>query len=106
MKKFKLEDFTRGWIVGDFTPTILHSKDFEFMVREYKKDDKEDRHMHKIAEEITVIVSGKFMMNGELLSKGDIVHLLPGENTDFVCIEDGVTAVVKTPSVKNDKYLV
>lgn len=106
MKKYRLENFTRGWVVGDFEPNIIRSKDFEVMVRYYKAGDTEAKHVHKIADEITIIVSGKFTMNGEILEAGDIVHLLPGEPTDFACLEDGANAVIKTPSVMGDKYLV
>jgi quercetin dioxygenase-like cupin family protein len=105
MKKYQSKDFTRGWMVGDFTPAIIRTRAFEFMVRNYSKGDKEQRHMHKIADEITVVVSGKFRMNEEVLDQGDIVHLLPGDASDFECMEDGAIAVVKTPSAAGDKYL-
>ena len=106
MKKYKLDSFTRGWIVGDFEPNILKTKDFEFMVHYYKSGESEAKHEHRIADEITVIVYGTFLMNGEKLSKGDVVHLIPGTAADFECLEDGATAVIKTPSVKGDKYIV
>ena len=106
MQKHKLENFTRGWLVGDFSPTILPSKDFEFMVRAYKKGDVEAKHVHRIAHEITVAVTGRYKMNGEILEQGDVIHLNPGDSADFECLEDGWTAVVKTPSIKGDKYLV
>lgn len=106
MKKYRLESFTRGWVVGDFEPSIIRSKDFEVMVRYYKKGDKEAKHVHKIADEITIITSGKFLMNGDVLSAGDIVHLFPGDPTDFECLEDGANTVIKVPSVMGDKYLV
>lgn len=106
MKKYRLENFTRGWVVGDFEPNIIRSKDFEVMVRYYKKGDKEARHVHKIADEITIIVSGRFLMNGEEVVAGDIVHLFPGDPTDFECLEDGANTVIKMPSVMGDKYLV
>ncbi|MFO0743482.1 MAG: hypothetical protein U0469_00285 [Candidatus Paceibacterota bacterium] len=106
MKKYNLDLFTRGWIVGDFEPNILKTKDFEFMVRSYKEGDSEEKHEHRVADEITVIVSGKFIMNNEVLQAGDIVHLPPGTPADFMCLIDGATAVIKTPSVKGDKYIV
>jgi quercetin dioxygenase-like cupin family protein len=106
MKKHRLENFHRGWLVGDFEPSIIRIKDFEFMVRHYTQGETEARHVHKCADEITVVVSGQFKMNGELLSSGDIVHLNPGDSADFECLEDGATAVIKTPSVIGDKYLV
>ena len=104
MEKYKLSDFTKGWVVGDFEPTIIPTKDFEFMVREYKKGDKDARHVHKVAHEVTVFVSGVYKMNGVLVRKGDVIHLKPGTASEFECIEDGAVAVIKTPSVKGDKY--
>lgn len=106
MKKYNLNQFTRGWVVGDFEPNIIRSKDFEVMVRYYKKGDVESKHMHKIADEITIIVSGEFKMNGEILKAGDIIHLSPGDETDFECLSDGANTVIKTPSVMGDKYLI
>lgn len=106
MRQYRLEDFTRGWLVGDFEPNIIRTKEFEVMVRYYKAGDTEAKHVHKIADEITVIVSGKFKMNGEEVGPGDIVHLFPGDPTDFACLEDGATTVIKRPSVMGDKYLV
>ncbi|TRZ53061.1 hypothetical protein D4R99_01510 [bacterium] len=104
MKQYKLKDFTKGWLIGDFEPNIFRTKDFEFMVRSYKKGDMEARHVHKIAQEVTVIVSGAFLMNGKKLEAGDAVLLAPGESADFECLEDGANAVIKTPSVSGDKY--
>lgn len=106
MKRYSLKDFTRGWIIGDFEPSIVRTKDFEFMVRYYKAGDKEKKHVHKIADEITVIINGIFKMNGQQLEAGDIIHLAPNEPVDFECIEDGANAVIKQPSVAGDKYLV
>jgi quercetin dioxygenase-like cupin family protein len=106
MKIHKLADFTRGWVVGDFKPAVLNSKDFEFMVREYKKGEKDPNHIHKIAHEITVIVSGKCKMFNKIMGPGDIIHLEPNDASDFEALEDTVLAVVKTPSVIGDKYLV
>jgi quercetin dioxygenase-like cupin family protein len=105
-KRYRIEDFTRGWLVGNFTPAILKSDDFEFMVRFYKKGEVDPKHVHIIAHEITVVVSGRHSISGTIVEPGDIVHLKPGIiMTRFECLEDGALAVIKTPSVKGDKYL-
>lgn len=104
MKVHKAKNFTKGWFIGDFNPTLLSSREFEAAIKFYVKGDCESAHMHKIAAEFTVIGSGKFKMNERVLSPGDIVEVAPGEAADFTCLEDGVTFVIKSPSVPNDKY--
>jgi len=106
MQLKKLSDFIKGWIVGDFEPSLIKTKDFEVAVKEYQTGDKEQAHLHKVAEEITVIVSGKFKMNEQILIKGDIIHLEPGESADFECLATGATTVIKMPSVQGDKYII
>jgi quercetin dioxygenase-like cupin family protein len=105
MKKYRLDQFTRGWFIGDFEPSIFRTKHFEIMVRSYKKGDSEAKHVHKKADEITVIVSGTFKINGDIVKAGDICHLSPGEPAEFECMEDGANMVVKMPSVVGDKYV-
>ena len=106
MKTRKLSEFTRGWFIGDFFPTLVQTKDFEVAVKEYKKGDSEDAHYHKVADEITVVLYGKCSINGKVFGKGDIVWNEPGEVAKFEALEDMTNVVVKIPSVKGDKYLV
>ena len=68
--------------------------------------EKEAAHVHKVATELTMIVSGQVKMNGRVFAAGDIVVLKPGEATDFEALTDTTTTVVKLPSAKGDKYLV
>ena len=105
MKVAKLEDMVKGWVVGNFDPTLIKTNDVEVAVKMYKKGDYEEKHYHKIATEITVIVSGKVKMNNVEYSKGDIIVIEPNESTDFEALEDTVNTVVKFPGSNNDKYL-
>ncbi|MBT5491118.1 hypothetical protein HOK00_02105 [bacterium] len=105
MKVAKLEDMVKGWFVGNFDPTLLKTNDVEIAVKEYKKGDYEEKHYHKIATEITVIVSGRVKMNDVEYKKGDIIVTEPFEATDFEALEDTVNTVVKYPGANNDKYL-
>lgn len=107
MKIAKLEDMIKGWFVGNFEPTLLKTNDVEVAVKSYKKGDYEEKHYHKIATEITVIITGRVKMNGVEYKAGDIVVMEPMESTDFECLEDGTkNVVVKYPGANNDKYLV
>lgn len=105
MKTAKLEDMIKGWFIGNFEPTLLRTNDVEVAVKSYNKGDYEEKHYHKIATEITVIVSGKVKMNGIEYSKGDIVVMEPNEATDFECLENGTqNVVVKLHGANDDKY--
>lgn len=105
MERYRLDDMTRGWFVGDFTPTALATRAAEVGIKHYRAGDREARHYHKIAQEITVIQSGRVQMNGVEYATGDIVVINPMESTDFVVLEDTVTVVVKVPGAVDDKYL-
>ena len=57
-----LDAMIGGWFVGDFEPSVIRTKDFEVAVKKYKAGDKEARHIHKVATELTVIISGKVLI--------------------------------------------
>jgi len=105
MKKFNLNDFIKGWFVGCFEPTISKTPHFEVAIKRYNKGEYESSHIHKISQEITVIIEGEVEMNGEKYKKNDILLISPNESTDFKCLTDVITCVVKIPSIKNDKYV-
>ncbi len=99
-----LRDMIGGWFIGDFEPSVFRTKEFEVAIKKYSAGDKEPRHMHKVAVEFTVIVSGRVKMNSEEYGEGDIICIIPNESSDFEVLEDTVTVVVKKPSVAGDKY--
>ncbi len=105
MKKARLEDFVRGWFIGDFEPSMLKTDAAEVAYKTYEAGDYEEFHHHKIATEITVIVKGRAEMNGVEYGRGDVVVIEPGEGTDFRALTDAENVVVKVPCVKGDKYL-
>ena len=105
MKIDKLSDMTKGWVVGDFKPTLLKTQDVEVAVKVYVEGECEEMHYHKLATEITIIVSGLVKMNGVKYKSGDIITILPFESTDFEALKDTVTTVIKHPGATNDKYL-
>ena len=106
MQVLKLSDFTKGWVVGDFEPSIIRTKEVEVSVRFYDEGYTEPAHVHKVATEITIIHDGVYDMNGTMLKRGDVMVLNPGDPTAFKCIEAGSNTVIKMPSVIGDKYLV
>ena len=106
MKKDRLDSFVKGWVVGNFEPTLFQTDDFEVAVKNYKEGDYEEKHYHKVATEWTIISKGRVLMNGVEYSEGDVITIEPNEATDFKVLEDTTTTVIKIPCVKGDKYLV
>ena len=101
----KLADMTRGWFVGAFTPALAHTDAVEVAVQHFAAGTEEAEHHHRIATEITVIVSGRAVMCGRELAAGDVIVLPPGTASSFRALEDTVTTVVKHPGALGDKYL-
>jgi quercetin dioxygenase-like cupin family protein len=105
MKVTKLDSMKGGWFVGNFDPSLYKTNDVEVAVKRYNAGDYEDWHYHKIATEITTIISGRVEMNGEIYNKGDVIVIEPGQGTDFRAIIETVNVVVKIPGANDDKYL-
>lgn len=102
----RLSDMVGGWMVGSFEPTCYQTSNFEVACKQYQPGDIDQAHVHLVATEVTLIATGRALMNGRELIAGDIVTIAPGEATDFHALEATTTVVVKVPSVPGDKYLV
>jgi quercetin dioxygenase-like cupin family protein len=102
----KLEQFIKGWLVGDFEPALFKTKEVEVGVKYYKAGEKEEKHYHKIATEYSVVLHGTVRMLNQIFKQGEIITVLPGIENQFECLEDACVMVIKTPSVIGDKYIV
>jgi len=105
MKHARLEDMVKGWFVGGFDPTAHGTQACEVAVKRYAAGEREAAHFHKVATEITLVLSGRVRMAGREWGEGDIVVLQPGEPTDFEALTEAVNVVVKTPGALNDKFV-
>lgn len=100
----KIQKYTRGWIVGDFEPSVHKTESFEVGVVSHKKDEVWPAHYHKKSREINVLISGKMKIHDRDIFEGDIFILEPWEIADPVFLEDCKVLVIRTASVKGDKY--
>lgn len=101
-----IKNFTKGWIIGNFDPSIVKTKDIEIGLKYYNKGQIDDEHYHKIITEYTIVVYGKVKMLDNVYSNGDIIKIVPMQINKFECLEDACVLVIKTPSIIDDKYLV
>lgn len=106
MNNAHYKDMIKGWFVGGFSPTAYSTQVCEVAVKNYKQGENETAHFHKVATEITLVLSGQIRMAGKEWSAGDIIVLEPGEISEFEALTDAVNVVVKVPGVLDDKYVV
>jgi quercetin dioxygenase-like cupin family protein len=100
----KITDYTRGWFIGNFEPSLLKTSDFEVGLLTHKKGEYWAPHYHKESVEYNVLVTGKMTVQGKVLNSGDVFAFQKGEVADPVFHEDCTLVVVKVPSIPSDKF--
>jgi hypothetical protein len=105
LNKFKLEEFTLGWVVGNFSPSLHLTTDFEFGVKYFKSGDCEPRHYQTVARELSIVVTGSCRIGSFRLESGEGLMIEAGEEADFEALSDCAIAVIKWPSLPADKIL-
>jgi hypothetical protein len=104
MKTSKLSECgDRGWFIGDFAKAAYQTKDFEIT---YQKNSRGQTasHIHKIVHEITLVISGRQICNGQMFKTGDICILEPGDISQIEYLEETEVVTIKVPSVPSDKH--
>ena len=104
MQRYKLSECgARGWFIGDFIGAVHRTKDFEVT---YQKNPRSQTasHIHKLAYEITLVISGCQICNGEMFKAGDICVLEPGDISQIEYLEETEVVTIKVPSIPNDKH--
>lgn len=104
MKVSRIEDYTRGWFVGNFEPSCFNTKNFEVGLLNHKKGEYWPSHTHKVATEINLLIEGEMTIQNRKLLSGDVFILEPNEIADPIFLTDCKLVVIKTPSLPNDKY--
>ncbi len=106
MVRFKLDEFNRGWFIGDFLPSILRTKDFEVGILKHRAGEDWPEHYHKKADEYNVLIEGYMSVNDMYFCPGDVFVIEKGETSKPHFSTDCTLVVIKVPSVIGDKYVV
>ncbi len=106
MKITNLKNFINGWFIGDFNPTLVRTKNFEVCLKEHKKNEQTFPHLHTSSTEFNLIVSGRTLVNGHRLKKGDLFVYEKNEVSNVVFLTNTLLLIIRIPSAPNDKVLV
>lgn len=104
MEIIRFEKMKGGWFVGNFEPAAYRTDKFEVCYKKHHKGEKWDIHYHKIATEINYLIDGKMIIQGKYLVSGDVFIIHPYEISNPEFITDCAIIVVKTRSIRGDKY--
>lgn len=104
MRVERIENFNRGWFIGNFDPAIYKTREFEVGILTHTKGEEWKAHYHTSIE-INYIIQGQMLMHGKLLQQGDVFVMEPYEVADPQFLTDCVVVVVKAPSVPGDKFI-
>jgi len=106
MKVGTLNDFYRGWVIGNFEPSLLKTENFEVGILHHPKGEIWPAHFHKLATEYNILVSGTMTLCGQKLEPGSTFILEPYEIADPIFHEDCTIVCIKVPSNTKDKYTI
>ena len=105
-RSWHLDDFVRGWFVGNFEPSIVKTDKYEIGLLTHNKGEKWDFHYHKLADEINFLVEGRMRINERLIEKGSLFIIQKNQLTCPDFLENCKILCIKVPSVPTDKYSV
>ena len=104
MKRYKLSDAgARGWFIGNFEGAVFQTDKFEVCYQDNPRGPTLT-HYHKDLTEITLVISGRMVLNGEIFQAGDIHILEPGDISQLEYLEQTQVVTIKTPSIPGDKH--
>ncbi len=106
----KLNNFKSPWIFGDFSESVLRTKDFEVGFFFLKRGDKSIPHKHLKCIEYNVIITGECLVTSNAikhkLRAGDIFIFEKGVPSYVEYTADTTLVVIKTPSIPMDKVFI
>ena len=103
MKKAHIDDFFKGWFVGNFEPSLLKAN-FEVGFHQHVAGEHHQDHFHKLGTEINLMVEGRIKINDQEFGPGDIFVLEPFELSQCEYLTDVKLVVVRNISDPNDKF--
>ena len=106
MRTSNIKKFKKGWLIGDFEPSVFKNKHVEVAHHFHEANFIGERHAHMESTELTYIVRGKLVASGIELVAGDMWIYGAGEVSEVIFLEDTDLMVIRWPSIPDDKVMV
>jgi dTDP-glucose pyrophosphorylase len=103
-KIWNIHDFTRGWFIGDFLPSIIKTKNYEIALLTHLKDEQWDYHYHEKSDEINFLINGKMRINDRIITERQVFYIPKKQIACPQFLENCKILCIKFPSVIGDKY--
>ena len=100
------KDYIRGWVIGNFNPSIKKIKEYEIALLLHKKGEIWDFHYHKEAIEINILLTGKMLLNNIEIVQNEIFIIQKNIIACPFFLEDCNILCIKIPSVPGDKIII
>jgi quercetin dioxygenase-like cupin family protein len=105
MQTFNVEEFFKGWIIGNFSPSLYVNPFVEVGIKFFKMGETEASHKQLVATEITIVIDGTIRLGTSIFARGDIISIPPNEIADFESLTDSSLVCIKFPSIPSDKVV-
>ena len=99
-----IEKYHNGWFVGNFSPAIFKSPQFELAHHTHLAMEKTTPHIHKETTELNYVISGELIVSDRYLTSGDIWIYEKGEVSDVRFLSNTSLIILRWPSIPGDKY--
>jgi quercetin dioxygenase-like cupin family protein len=106
MKVDKIDNHNTGWFIGNFDGAFFRSALFELGVKKFRAGECEQKHIHVLLDEFTVVLKGTIRINDNTFTDGSIIHIAKNETCKFEAVTDCEIVVCKTPSIPDDKKII
>ena len=83
----KLSDTHRGWVIGDFEPSLLKTKDFEVGILTHLKGEVWPAHYHKKGTEYNILIKGTMNVCDTELTAGDTLWIYDVSRYALGCMQ-------------------
>ena len=107
MKIDSIHNYKNGWVVGDFSPTLLKTNQWEMSIQRFDLGHVSDNHYHKLTTEYNIIVEGGVAFAGDkkIYGRGTIFVIEPNETVDLEYVLDTTLVVFRDGSFPGDKWI-